>query len=98
MKNKWIPLLMTFFLSLSLLTGCNTGDSENEGNPNNDNNEQQDDSGKQPKQYDEDTDTNDINEDNIRDNEPTENDGGSETDMELQKGSNGEFDKNRGPQ
>ncbi|MCF3944188.1 hypothetical protein [Oceanobacillus alkalisoli] len=38
-----------------------------------------------------------FNEDHIRDNEPTENDeGGSESDMELQKGSNKEFDKNRG--
>lgn len=95
MRNKWKILLMTLFLSLSFLAGCNTGDSENEGDVNNEGNEQ-DDSGEQPKQYDEDTDTNDINEDNIKDNEPTENDGGSETDMELQKGSNGEFDKNRG--
>ena len=86
---------MTMFLSLSFLVGCNTGNSENEDNV--DNKIEQDDSEEQPKQYDEDTDTNDFNEDHIRDNEPTEKDeGGSESDMELQKGSNKEFDKNRG--
>lgn len=83
------------FLSLSFLAGCNTGDSENKDNDNN--NIEQDDSGEQPKQYDEDTDTDDFNEDYIRDEEPTKNnDEGSESDMELQKGSNKEFDKNRG--
>lgn len=73
------------------------GNSENEDNINHDDNEQLDDSREQPKQYDEDMDTDDFNEEHIRYNEPTENDeGGSESDMELQKGSNKEFDKNRG--
>jgi hypothetical protein len=71
------------------------GDGEVENNGNHNDNEQ-DEYKEQPKQYDEDTDTKDINEDHIRDNEPTENDEGSETDMELQKGDNKEFDKYRG--
>jgi len=86
---------MTIFLSFILLAGCNMGDGEVENNGNHNDNEQ-DEYKEQPKQYDEDTDTKDINEDHIRDNEPTENDEGSETDMELQKGDNKEFDKYRG--
>lgn len=101
MKRKWKSLLMATVLSTGFLAGCTLND-EPDDNRNNDNNEENgpEDVNYQPeKEYDHDTNTNEIDEDNIRDKEPgTHDEDPQETDMELQKGNDRQFDKNRGPQ
>lgn len=95
MKSTWKKLLVASLLSLAFLAGCNMND-------NNDNNREQETNEQEnvdyrPVKYDDETNTDEINEDYMRDEEPgAHNENPNETDMELEKGSHGEFDKNRG--
>ncbi|PAV28428.1 hypothetical protein CIL05_15925 [Virgibacillus profundi] len=101
MKSIWKPLLMTTVLSAGFLAGCNMNDGESD-NDNNDTNENEmnapEDVNDQPtKKYDDETNTKEIDEDNIRDKKTGRHEEDpQETDMELQKGSDREFDKDRG--
>ncbi|MFD2195418.1 hypothetical protein [Oceanobacillus bengalensis] len=88
--------MITSILSVVFLTGCNTDESENIINENNDENEP-DNVDYRPVKYDDETNTNEINEDYMEDKKPgAHNENPGETDMELEKGSDREFDKNRG--
>lgn len=80
-------------LSLAFLAGCNMNEDNNQEQETND----PENVDYRPVKYDDETNTDEINEDHIRDKEQgAHNENPQETNMELEKGSNGEFDKNRG--
>ncbi|WP_210095894.1 hypothetical protein [Oceanobacillus polygoni] len=86
MKINWKVLIFASLFSLSLLSACNVD--------NNDSNEQQDDVKDNPTRYENDA--------NLEDEENQENksfihdENPNQTDQELEKGGNLEFDKGRG--
>ena len=88
MKAKWKISFLSALLSVSFLTACNMGNNEfNE----------QDEVDYSPVRYDQNTNLNDN--DNKRTNRPFNHDENpNQTDQELEKGNDLEFNKNRGDQ
>jgi hypothetical protein len=90
MKNKWIITILTSFLSIGLLTACNAEkrDSLN----------QDDDVNFRPVRYERKTNENESNNDykNLDNRRYNHDESPEQTDDEMEKGNDLEFNKNRG--
>jgi hypothetical protein len=91
MKSIWKITILTTFLSIGLLSGCNTAEKRNSLNQDNDVNFR-------PVRNDRNPNVNESNNDykNLENSRSPHDESPEQTDDEMEKGNNLEFNKNRG--